>query len=208
MKDRLVARRKQLRWERKEAAHIIDIDYQYLYKLEKGQNVPPTWGLLVKLANGLQTSVDYILELTNDPTPAAERGEWTPEAIAAARLINTAPPERQAGALAVLKAAVELTQAEMLEPPPAPANVGGGVTLNGQKQEGQQRILNGQQKDELLALLKKMLPQADYEYVARLVEAGEPLTEADINRLLQAPGHKPIQKGLETLNNNNLIGNG
>lgn len=83
MKDRIVARRKQLRWERKEAAHNIDIDYQYLYKLEKGQNVPPTWELLVKLANGLQTSVDYILELTNDPTPAAERGEWTPEAIAA-----------------------------------------------------------------------------------------------------------------------------
>lgn len=68
--------------------------------------------------------------------------------------------------------------------------------------------MNGQQKNELLTLLKKMLPQADYEYVERLVEAGEPLTEADINRLLQAPGNEPIQKSLKTLDDNGLVGKG
>ncbi len=69
MRDRLIERRKSRGWERKEAAHNIEIDYQYLYKLEKGTNEPPAWDILVKLAKGLETSTDYLLGLTSNPAP-------------------------------------------------------------------------------------------------------------------------------------------
>lgn len=206
MAERLRELRAEKGYNQEGMAAIAEVSQSTWSSWEKG--TPEQFAALRRLAERAGKSADYLLGITDDPTPATRRDEWTPEAIAAVSLVNELPAGKRGAALAVLKAAVELTQAEMLDTAAAPANVGGGVTLNRQIPEEQQKILNGQQKDELLALLRKMLPQADYDYVAKSVEAGEPLTEADINRLLQAPGHKPIQKGLETLNNNNLIGNG
>lgn len=73
VRDRMKARREQtLQWDLKEAAHRIGIDYQYLWKLERGENVPPAWELLRKLADGYETSADWLLERTQDPSPPSQ----------------------------------------------------------------------------------------------------------------------------------------
>lgn len=87
---------------------------------------PEQFASLGKLARKLETSADYLLCLTDDPTPVARRDEWTPEAIEVVSLVNELPAGKRGAALAVLKAAVELTQAEMLDTTAAPANDGGG----------------------------------------------------------------------------------
>jgi len=57
---RLKALRKAKRWSQKELAGKVDIRFQQLNKYESGLNVPPA-DMLVKLADALATSVDYLL---------------------------------------------------------------------------------------------------------------------------------------------------
>lgn len=45
---------------------------QYLSNLEKGRNAPNVWPLLARLARRYGCSTDYLLGLTDDPTPAGE----------------------------------------------------------------------------------------------------------------------------------------
>nr|WP_281720156.1 helix-turn-helix transcriptional regulator [Nitrosomonas nitrosa] len=57
---RLKALRKAKHWSQKEMASKVDIRFQQLNKYEGGLNVPPA-EMLVKLADVLATSVDYLL---------------------------------------------------------------------------------------------------------------------------------------------------
>ena len=57
---RLKQLRKQKRWTQKELAGKVDIRFQQLNKYESGLNIPPA-EMLVKLADALGTSVDYLL---------------------------------------------------------------------------------------------------------------------------------------------------
>lgn len=67
--------------ERREAAGLSagqveeyeNIGRQYLSKLELGTNRPPTWGLLARLARRYRTTTDYLLGLTDDPSPGEQR---------------------------------------------------------------------------------------------------------------------------------------
>lgn len=52
--------RKQRHWTQKELANRLDIRYQLLNKYEGGQHIPPA-ETLIRLAEALQTSVDYLL---------------------------------------------------------------------------------------------------------------------------------------------------
>ncbi len=52
--------RKQRHWTQKELASRLDIRYQLLNKYEGGQHIPPA-ETLIRLAEALQTSVDYLL---------------------------------------------------------------------------------------------------------------------------------------------------
>ncbi len=68
---RLKQLRKQRHWTQKELANKIDIRYQLLNKYEGGQHIPPA-ETLIKLAETLDTTVDYLL--TGNPveeTPLA-----------------------------------------------------------------------------------------------------------------------------------------
>ncbi len=64
--------------ERREAAGLTGgqvsqyegIGRQYLSKLELGTNEPPGWELIARLARRYGTSTDYLLGLTDNPTPA------------------------------------------------------------------------------------------------------------------------------------------
>lgn len=57
---RLKELRKQKRWSQKELAAKVDIRFQQLNKYESGLNLPPA-EMLIKLADALATSVDYLL---------------------------------------------------------------------------------------------------------------------------------------------------
>lgn len=57
---RLKERRKQKRWSQKEMAAKVDIRFQQLNKYESGLNLPPA-EMLIKLADALATTIDYLL---------------------------------------------------------------------------------------------------------------------------------------------------
>jgi transcriptional regulator with XRE-family HTH domain len=57
---RLKGLRKQKNWSQKELAALVDIRFQQLNKYESGLNIPPA-GMLIKLADALNVSVDYLL---------------------------------------------------------------------------------------------------------------------------------------------------
>ena len=57
---RLKVLRKQKNWAQKELAAKVDIRFQQLNKYESGLNIPPA-EMLVKLADALDVSVDFLL---------------------------------------------------------------------------------------------------------------------------------------------------
>lgn len=57
---RLKELRKQKRWSQKELAAKVEIRFQQLNKYESGLNLPPA-EMLIKLADALATSIDYLL---------------------------------------------------------------------------------------------------------------------------------------------------
>ena len=57
---RLKELRKQKRWSQKELAAKVDLRFQQLNKYESGLNTPPA-EMLIKLADALATTVDYLL---------------------------------------------------------------------------------------------------------------------------------------------------
>ena len=57
---RLKELRKLKRWSQKELAAKVDIRFQQLNKYESGLNLPPA-EMLIKLADALATTVDYLL---------------------------------------------------------------------------------------------------------------------------------------------------
>ena len=52
--------RKQRHWQQKQLAAKIDIRFQLLNKYESGQHIPPA-DTLIRLANALDTTIDYLL---------------------------------------------------------------------------------------------------------------------------------------------------
>ena len=65
--DRLKERRQRAGLTQSQAAELEGLSRQYIWKLEEGENEPPAWPLLVKLARRYQCSADYLLGLTDDP---------------------------------------------------------------------------------------------------------------------------------------------
>ncbi len=63
--------RKQKRWSQKELAAKVDIRFQQLNKYESGLNMPPA-KMLIKLADALVTTVDYLL--TGNPAEEMPMG--------------------------------------------------------------------------------------------------------------------------------------
>jgi transcriptional regulator with XRE-family HTH domain len=197
---------------------------QYLSGLEHGRNNPPTWDLLARLATRYECTTDYLLGLVQHPNGYAAGAPVSRQAKEAINLIDSLPPERRAAAVSVLRSILEFAEVgvplpsagetgENALPEPVPARQRGGVTNSRFAELGPQQILNSQKKDELLALLKKMVPPDVYEQLRQLVESGQlvegdyPRTDAEIDSFLQSLSEQPIQDALELLDNEEA-GNG
>lgn len=168
------------------------------------RETPEQFAALRRLAEELEKSTDYLLGITDDPTPAAKRDEWTPEAIAAVSLVNELPAAKRGAALVAFQAIIELTQVTELEPAAAPANVGGGVTLFSQQgSEGQNDL--SMEKDTWLALLKTVLSPEDYQRLEDSVNRGEMPSQAEIARLVESGKHNALPKNPERFNHTDLV---
>jgi len=219
---RLRERRERRNLKNSQVALYMGLSTAHVSYLESGKR-EPSLDLLVRLAEYYHCSTDYLLGLTDDPRPANKQA-MSEAAVDAVNLIDSLPPEKRPSAVELLRAIIVFAEVgvplpssgetgEIVLPEPVPAREGGGVTNSRYAELGPQQILNGQRKDELLALLKKMVPPDVYERIRLLVESGElveggqPLTDAEIDGLLQSFGNKPIQDSLEFFNNEDL-GNG
>jgi transcriptional regulator with XRE-family HTH domain len=72
---RLRERREHVGLTQGQVAQYEGITPQYLYKLEQGINSPPAWPLLARLARRYKCTVDYLLELTDNPNGYAPAPE-------------------------------------------------------------------------------------------------------------------------------------
>ncbi len=171
-----------------QVAEYVETGQGYISDIELDKRWPSTWTLVTKLALRYRVSLDWLFGLTDDPRPAEKRS-WTPESETAVDLIDSLPAAKRSAALAVLKAAIELDRIEdetNLEP--VGARQGGGVTIPSEANIQPQVDLIAE-KDRLLALTDKMFSADVAAEVRRLVESGQGFTDADIERLANAPGH-------------------
>lgn len=67
--DRLREQRKRVGLTLGQVAEYEDISKSYLSDLERGINNPPVWPLLARLAQRYRTTTDYLLGLTENPSP-------------------------------------------------------------------------------------------------------------------------------------------
>lgn len=114
---RLKALRKQRNWAQKELAALVGIRFQQLNKYESGLNIPPA-EMLVKLADALGVTVDYLL--TGNPV------EDTPLASSRLfrrfRVLEALAPEDQETVIKVIDAMIaKQRMASALTPVDAPA---------------------------------------------------------------------------------------
>jgi transcriptional regulator with XRE-family HTH domain len=198
-----------------QVAQYAETGQGYISDIELNKRWPSTWELLKKLALRYRVSADFLLDIGRNVSL---------EGQAASDLIDSLPPEKRGSAVELLRAVIVFaevgvplpssgTTGENALPEPVPARQGGGVTKSRFAELGPQQKLNGERKDELLALLKKMVPLDVYEQLRQLVESGQlvegdhPRTDAEIDSLLQSLSKQPIQDVLELLDNEDL-GNG
>ncbi len=211
--DRLKEQRERARLSQGQVGQYEGVTPQYISDLERGRNNPPAWDLLARLASRYGCTTDYLLGLAEHPkghAPQKPMPSYGPEVL---ELLEMIPAERRAEAVALLRNVIEFARVgehQQALPEPVPARQGGVTKFRRAELGPQQKLNAGDQaagddsahrdtarKDELLALLKKMLSPEDFKYVQRLVDAGLPLTEADINRLLQSGGHQSFEQGFE-----------
>lgn len=94
MSERLKERRNAARLTLGQVEVYEGVTAQYLSQLETEKR-KPNWSLLARLAQRYGTSADYILGLTDDPSPVDKRAELTSEVIAVASLITTIPAAKR-----------------------------------------------------------------------------------------------------------------
>lgn len=67
--DRVLRLRERLGYTQMEAAYKCNMNQGNFSQIERGQRTNVTMETLVGLAEGLQTSVEYLIGATNDPAP-------------------------------------------------------------------------------------------------------------------------------------------
>ena len=67
--ERIRERRKYRRWSLNKLAQLAGMSQGYLSDVENGKVASPSASVLIKLAAALETSVDYLLGRTDDPSP-------------------------------------------------------------------------------------------------------------------------------------------
>lgn len=104
---RIAWARKQRKWTGHDLARAVGVRNVYISQIENNHR-EPSRHVLMAIAAALNVTVGFLLMETDDPTLARD-GEpapvyFSPEADAAAQLIDAAPPEERARVLSVVRA--------------------------------------------------------------------------------------------------------
>jgi transcriptional regulator with XRE-family HTH domain len=98
--SRVRAERERVKLSQEKLAQHMGMDRNTLWHIEAGRTKNPRADQIIALAQALEVSADYLLGLTDDPTPATQRSTAAPSprprAPRAQRQDATAPqPKRQ-----------------------------------------------------------------------------------------------------------------
>ena len=84
-------------------------DVNYISKLERGVNTPNVWPMLARLARRYGCSTDYLLGLTDDPSPRRTEND-SADVRQVVALLRQLPEERQRDVLAIVQALFDLDE--------------------------------------------------------------------------------------------------
>jgi transcriptional regulator with XRE-family HTH domain len=110
--ERLKERRESVNLTLGQVGAYEDVTAQYLSQLETGKRTPNVWALLKRLAGRYRTSADYLLGITDDPTPMRDKGELAPEARQLLSLFRQLAIPRQRDLVAIAETYIDLDQPE------------------------------------------------------------------------------------------------
>ncbi len=226
---RLKAVRNRKGMSQGQVAEYAGVAQSTLSDLERGEIAPKTIGALINLAEYFGCSVDYLLGTSNDFSPAANRSA-SEAALDAINLIDSLPPEKRTATVAVLRAMIELMEVGVPLPEPVESRDGGGgvgirvastkaaptwevgVEKSNHRQLGlpvmEEDEWTSVRKDALLALLKRALPEDEFEKLKESVDAGRPLSESELFRLRQILDNQGLQQPFKLPDDTGTVGDG
>ena len=76
--DRLRDLRTQRGFSQEQLARLADVGHQQVWRYESG-NTMPSAEIVARIARALGTSADYLLGLSDDPSPQEVRGDLSPD---------------------------------------------------------------------------------------------------------------------------------
>jgi len=218
---RLRDRRERRNLKNSQVALYLGLSTAHISNIENG-NREPSLDLLARLADYYRCSVDYLLGLTDDPRPASKQA-LSEAAVDAVNLIDSLPPERRAAAVGVLRTVLIFAEVGVPLPEEEREVVGSastkaaptwevGVEKSHHRQLGlpvmDEDEWTSVRKDALLALLKKALPEDEFEKLKESVDAGRPLSESELFRLRQILGDKGLQQPFKLPDDTGTVGDG
>jgi len=100
-----------------ELAYLSGVSYDYIYKIRKGQAKNVSAIMLAKIANALDTSVDYLLGLTDDPTPPQREDTGAralpPDLLPLCERLSRLPEDERKNIIDIVMRIVEFTEAHV-----------------------------------------------------------------------------------------------
>lgn len=157
--DRLREQRERIGLSLAQVAELTETTPQYLWKLEKGENAPPTWPLLVRLARCYGCSVDYLLGATDDPL-ARVGAPMSGEVVALMERIAVLPAPTMTMAVEVLAVIA--------------------------RHEAARQVAMEEEWNALRGLIEKMTDTASVDAISQRLRDGEGIALAELLRLAQS----------------------
>jgi transcriptional regulator with XRE-family HTH domain len=79
--ERLQSTRKRYGWSAIALAKQANVVYETVYRAEKGTHGAPRLDVVIKLAQALGVSIDYLAGLTDNPRPRSRRAQETVDSV-------------------------------------------------------------------------------------------------------------------------------
>lgn len=100
---RITYRRNQIGMSQEELAFRVGTNQRQISRYERGEN-DPTGEVLSKIADILNTTVDYLLERTNHPEmPLGDDSDLAIDEVEVVKILRSKPPEKRQQMLNVIR---------------------------------------------------------------------------------------------------------
>jgi transcriptional regulator with XRE-family HTH domain len=147
---RLRERRKAANLSQQELAGKLGVAQSYVSQLESGRSGPPTIDRAYDLARACETSVDYLIGLTDNPGPLGRGEEYPAHLDALLNEVRRLPEDAQRGVAALAAVFVDYEESR------AEQNTIGGMALS-----ALEMMLPEGEMNALLAILEELVKTGD-----------------------------------------------